>query len=265
MSYQARPGIIGTIKSTFLGHEANRKSRLLAAIVTNNEAEAIRLIRDTGMTPADLNNENPDFAFMAYAIQNNQLAVVKELIAAGADLNFRHAYHGPGWVFNLARSKWQIDDDEWGEGLGGAANYFSTPYALSEDNPDIRRVLVAAGAYVPPPWRRRASASQGLMSEDKLNRVPITEREFNLEHDSDPIKLDPIGEGAEYYMMNDDRNPYEKESMISLLESNDPKSPTTRQPIREIRRHIRPKTASGGRKRTRRQGKSKRKTRNSRK
>ena len=105
------------------------------------------------------------------------------------------------------------------------------------------------------------TASSGT---DKLTlNGPLTDRNFNTEHPTDPVTLDDIREGEEYYMINENVNPYTKSTMKKLLEANPPISPTTRKLIKSISKHRRQAAtpASGGRKRTRKHHSKKRKTR----
>jgi len=107
----------------------------------------------------------------------------------------------------------------------------------------------------------RSKPSEVAVNDKRLN-IPVTNRNFNLEHAEDPITLENIKEGNEYYMMNENVNPYSKSSMNGLMKSANPRSPTTREPITKITKHKRPATTGG---RTRKHRKSKRKTRCSRK
>lgn len=75
-----------------LKHEPDRKNRLSRAIETGDEAEAIRLIEETDMKPADFNMDSK--SFILRAIQRNQLRVVEALIKANADLNTFQYYGG---------------------------------------------------------------------------------------------------------------------------------------------------------------------------
>jgi ankyrin repeat protein len=184
-------------------------------------------------------------------------AIINTLISAGADVNARSGRH------------------------------LTTPLiaAIRRAKPGIVRILVAAGADInmrtkegetPLDVARRLAKFfrkdinemneiiRILKPTDERLNIPVTDRNFNAGHDTDPVSLEDIKEGDEYYMMNENVNPYMKGTMKYLLQSNNPISPTTRQPIRTITKHKRPAT-SGGRKRTKKHRKSKRKTRSSRK
>jgi len=204
---------------------------------------------------ADINVKNEEgFAPLHFAVRNlfHMIDVVKALIAAGVDVNVMTNY-------------------------GITPLHLACAFANNNGDIDIVKALIAAGADINVKDRRgrtplnmttdaetiRVLIEAGATgaSGSRLN-IPITERDFNLTHTADPVSLNTINEGDEYYMMNSNVNPYSRGTLERLLQHNNPISPITRQPIVDIRRHTRANAnaTSGGRKRTRKQRKSNRKT-----
>jgi ankyrin repeat protein len=56
-------------------------------------------------------------------------------------------------------------------------------------------------------------------------------------HNTDPITLNKIESGQEVYFFNNDPNPYSKNSAVRILNTQNPISPITRQPIVNIKRY----------------------------
>ena len=146
-------------------------------------------------------------------------------------------------------------------------------------NAATAQALIEAGADVnakdlkgktPLNYARSDELIEVLLGDVPMVRslnIPITERAFNLTHNTDPVSLNTINEGDEYYTINSNVNPYSRGTIERLLKTKNPISPITRQPIVDIRKHKRPSAnanananaTSGGRKRTRKQRKSNRK------
>ena len=216
------------------------------------------------------------------------LDVVQALIAAGADVNVKNK--GGDTPLYYARDTGYADVVQALIAAGADVNEKNksgdTPLHYAQDA-DIIQALIAAGADVnakneygntPLYYARDAYGAHALIAAgadfghteaiqalrgdipiDRLN-IPITERDFNLTHNTDPVSLNTINEGDEYYMMNSNVNPYSRGTLDRLLKNKNPISPITRQPIVDIRRHKRANAnvtlVSGGRKRTRKHRKS---------
>ena len=293
MSYEALPantvhrrtGTIGKFMNRVkpLNHEENRRERLLKAIESKDETEAIRLIQNTGMKPSDFDR----YPFIYKALEGYMMRVLEALIAAGADVNKGNdEYVGTPLFYAVNRDPPEFINTliSGGADVNEPCGYDRlTPLhlAISKVKVGVVRILVAAGAnlnmrtrkgqtpleyarYWAVVFRHRNENINEIIrilkpTDERLN-IPVTDRNFNAEHDTDPISLEDIKEGNEYYMMNENVNPYLKGTMKELLKSNNPLSPTTRKPITTITRHKRPAT-SGGRKRTRKHRSKKRNTR----
>jgi hypothetical protein len=107
-----------------------------------------------------------------------------------------------------------------------------SPFTQKRIQGITRHIRKAARPQAPP-----ASAPEGPNTNSRLN-IPVTERNFNTDHDEDPITLDTIKEGDEYYIINGKGHPYTRGSMEELLRKNST-SPNTREDIKNITRHIR--------------------------
>jgi len=84
-----RPGTVGRMMNTVrsLKHEANRKERLHWAIRNNNVDEALRLIKESGMTANDINKIVNGWTFIYTASRHGNIDIARALIEAGADVN----------------------------------------------------------------------------------------------------------------------------------------------------------------------------------
>jgi len=124
--------MMNTIKP--LKHEPNRKNRLVQAIFENNVDEALRLIKETGMTANDINSivqfkpidyDPVNYTLLIFSIDQRfkdkpkpNVDIVRALVEAGADVNMT---------------------------IGEKTPLF---YAIISRNIDIVRVLIAAGADI---------------------------------------------------------------------------------------------------------------------
>jgi len=292
--------LMNTIKP--LKHEENRKERLMTAIKIRNEDEAVRLIRDTGMKPSDFNtntfiheaissgltrvvealiaaganvnkvnsegNTPLFYAIDVFNIYPFRLNIINILISAGANVNQQCGYDRLT-VLHLAVKRNSVYMVQILLAAGANINIQSRDGKTPLDNsrwrvlrePDMDDNSKAQAREILHLLDPTFEPSEVAVNDKRLN-IPVTNRNFNLEHAEDPITLENIKEGNEYYMMNENVNPYSKSSMNGLMKSANPRSPTTREPITKITKHKRPATTGG---RTRKHRKSKRKTRCSRK
>jgi ankyrin repeat protein len=151
-----RTGTLGRMMNMIrkpLSHEPNRKLRLLQAIDENNVGEALRLIKETGMTPNDINSIIKRTTPLNTAILKDNIDIVHALIEAGADVNKRDGNDAS--PIGNATSKGNVDIVkvliEAGANVNTANPYYkNTPLILASHLGyiDIVRVLLEAGADV---------------------------------------------------------------------------------------------------------------------
>ena len=235
----ARKGRFGRIMNKFspLRHEPNRRERLMEAIMNDDQDEAVRLIKETGMKGSDFDQYLKGFLPLNTAIRKNQVRVVKALCEAGARGSSQEVpdpvhgtfFEGP---LSIAVSLGYIDIvrvliafkfpfREWGGGT-------TLCIASSKGYIDIVRLLLAAGDGGTGEKYQRCGHYRGWR-----NKSPIELAEENGHHDIVELLLEA--------------KPSER--------NNDPDNESNRGYGR----------ARGGRKRTRKHRKSNRRTRSSRK
>jgi len=103
-----------------------------------------------------------------------------------------------------------------------------------------------------------------IMNFIKYMNGPITDRPLDENEETDPVSLNPIPIGGEYFIIasnSPSKVPFSRETLIGLIQSKgfDFKSPITRKPITKVQRFRRVEQ-SGGRK-TRSKNKKSRKSR----
>jgi len=148
-----RRGILGTITNTVKGklsHEAGRKKGLVTAIMNNNEVEAVRLIKETGMTPQDI---EVDYSFtkegspLIMASARGQINVVRALLDAGAnkDASSSNGITALHRAKNAEVVRALLDA---GANKDSLTSYGNTPLhnASVRGNVDTARALIDAGA-----------------------------------------------------------------------------------------------------------------------
>ena len=237
-----RTGIFGRIMNTVKPrkHEPDRKKRLIDAIRQGN----IELALNTGMTARDVNSLYTGFfTALILAREKGHTEIVQALIGAGADVNAKNQYGNTALMVASEKGHTEIVQALIEAGADVNVKDFEGKTSLNyATDAGIIQVLLRA------------------MPIDRRLNIPITERDFNLTHNTDPVSLNTINEGDEYYMMNSNVNPYSRGTLDRLLKNKNPISPITRQPIVDIRRHKRANAnvtlVSGGRKRTRKHRKS---------
>jgi ankyrin repeat protein len=136
-----------------LNHEPNRKLRLLQAIDENNVGEALRLIKETGMTPNDINSIVKRTTALNAAVFKDNIDIVHALIEAGADVNKVDSNNVT--PLSAASSKGNIDIVQALIGAGADVNtanpyYKNTPLILASHLGyiDVVKALIEAGADV---------------------------------------------------------------------------------------------------------------------
>ena len=97
----------------------------------------------------------------------------------------------------------------------------------------------------------------------RLNVPSSGEKVINANHNTDPITLNKIESGEEVYFFNNDPNPYSKNTAARLINAENPISPTSRQPIVNIKRYT-AGVPSGGKRNVRKRSTHKHKSRSGR-
>ena len=248
--------------------ELSKTKQLSKAIHENNVDKALHLIKETGMTVDDINTRIGGITPLYRASYGGKIEIVRALIEAGADVNIERDINR-GTPLHIACFRGHLDIVRALIEAGADVNVASdtqndTPLQIASFNGhiDLVRALIAAGADINAVGPNNITALSLAKSRGHTNVVraliaagshlklngEITERNFNLNHRNDPVSLEEIKEDEDYYMMNNNVNPYTRNTIEGIIESGKYISPTTRRPISKITRHKRPSAMSGGRK-----------------